>query len=349
LKNKLFDENCSFSYDDLLLKPQLSDIKSRSEIDISTHLGSFKKNIAMGIPIIASPMQTICEEDMQNAFAEFNSFGIIHRYCSIPEQAATIKKCGGDKIAFATGATGDYMERAIEGVKAGANIICVDVANGYNTMIKEAIRNIKIEFGDDVFIIGGNVACSDGFNFLADLGLSGIRVGVGGGSICATRIQTGHGMGTAASLYDIANNKKGHSCTVIADGGIRYSGDIVKALALGADSVIVGSFIAGTIETPGSIFEHEGRKVKKYEGMASKAAQEGFLGYSKSVEGVSTVVGSRGSVIDTLNFTSMEIKSGLSYTGAKTLSQLRYKAKFMVQTEVSRVESSPHIYMQDKL
>jgi len=182
LKNKLFDENCSFSYDDLLLKPQLSDIKSRSEIDISTHLGSFKKNIAMGIPIIASPMQTICEEDMQNAFAEFNSFGIIHRYCSIPEQAATIKKCGGDKIAFATGATGDYMERAIEGVKAGANIICVDVANGYNTMIKEAIRNIKIEFGDDVFIIGGNVACSDGFNFLADLGLSGIRVGVGGGS-----------------------------------------------------------------------------------------------------------------------------------------------------------------------
>lgn len=349
MKNKLFDENCSFSYDDLLLKPQLSDIHTRSEIDISTSLGNFHKNISMGIPIIASPMQTICEEEMQNVFAEFGSFGIIHRYCTIDEQVEIIKKCNGDKIAFATGATGDYMERAIAGVKAGANIICVDVANGFNTMIKDAIKNIKIEFGDEVFIIGGNVACADGFNFLADLGISGIRVGVGGGSICATRIQTGHGMGTAASLYDIANNKKGHSCSIIADGGIRYSGDIVKALALGADSVIVGSFIAGTTETPGEVFEHEGKEVKKYEGMASKAAQEGFLGYSKSIEGVSTIVGSRGSARDILKFSSMEIKSGLSYTGARRLSQLRYKAKFMVQTEVSRVESSPHIYMQDKL
>lgn len=349
MKNKLFDENCSFSYDDLLLKPQLSDIQSRSEIDINTKLGNFRKSINMGIPIIASPMQTICEEEMQNAFAKFNSFGIIHRYCSIEEQVEIIKKCKGDKIAFATGATGDYMDRAIAGVKAGANIICVDVANGYNTMIKKAIKNIMIEFGDDVFIIGGNVACADGYNFLADLGISGIRVGVGGGSICATRIQTGHGMGTAASLYDIANNKKGHNCSIIADGGIRYSGDIVKALALGADSVIVGSFIAGTSETPGEVFQHDGKEVKKYEGMASKSAQEGFLGYSKSVEGVSTIVNSKGSVIDILNFTSMEIKSGLSYTGARTLSQLRYKAKFMMQTEVSRVESSPHIYMHGKI
>jgi IMP dehydrogenase len=344
--NKVFEENISFSYDDLLLRPQLSDIKSRGEVSLKSRLGNFTKNIEMRLPIIASPMTTICEHEMQNAFADYGSFGIIHRYCSIEKQVEMISKCKGDMISFAIGATGDYMERAIAGVKAGANIICIDVANGFNTSIKKSIKNIKVEFGSDVFIIGGNVADAEGFNFLADLGLSGIRVGVGTGSICSTRIQTGHGIGVAASLWDIARNKGGYSCSIIADGGIRYSGDIVKALALGAHSVIVGSFIAGTEETPGvkDYDEDLGKHVKIYEGMASKEAQEDWLGYSKSIEGVSTKVLARGGVRDVLEATQLEIKSGLSYSGARTISELRRKAQFMRQTQVSREESSPHIY-----
>ena len=345
MKN-LFAKDTSFSFDDLLLVPQHSFIKSRQEIDISSRIGTVIKQETLGLPIIASPMTTICEEDMHNVFSEYGSFGIIHRYNSIQEQVEILKKCNGKLKSFAVGMSGDYMERATEGVKAGGNVVCIDVAHGHHVLMKDAVLNLRKEFGNEIYIIAGNVADSDGFKFIADLGVSAVRCGVGSGSICATRIETGHGMSLAATLWDISQNKAGHhDCAIIACGGIRNSGDIVKAIALGADSVIVGSFIAGATETPGESFLNEHNvEVKTYAGMASKQAQVDWSGSSRSIEGVSTTVAVKGSVREILDRTQWQIKSGFSYSGARSIRELRKKAKFKKQTKASMIESDTHIY-----
>ena len=324
------------SFDDVLLVPQYSDIRSRAQVKIGNHLGIF----SLGLPIISSPMDTVTESDMAIAMNDAGGMGILHRYCSIEEQVkmASNRK---DINAAAIGITGDYLERAQALFDAGIRVFCLDVAHGDHTYMKEAIEKVKENHGFYSRIMAGNVATLEAFNRLADWGADAIRVGIGGGSICSTRIQTGHGVPTFQSILDCAQSDR--DAQIIADGGIRTSGDIVKALAAGADFVMLGSVLAGTDESPGEVFEGNKGRYKVYRGMASKEAQQDWRGRYSSNEGVSTTIPYKGSVANIMKDLENGIRSGLSYTGAKNLLELRAKAKFVCQTSAGQIESSTHI------
>jgi IMP dehydrogenase len=336
----------SLCFDDVLLEPQISDIKSRRDIDISSKLED-SESYGFRLPIISSPMDTITGPEMAVALHKAGGFGILHRYNTIPEQtelAQEIRELGGKDIPFgaAIGITGDYLERATALAWAGCHIICIDVAHGHHTLMKRVIPEIKAELGANAHIMAGNVATLEAFNDLADWGADSIRVGVGGGSICSTRIQTGHGIPTLESIFRCALSDR--DAVLIADGGIKNSGDIVKALAAGADFVMCGSLLAGTDETPGPLIRlGDGTPPRKvYRGMASREAQTSWRGKTGSVEGVSTTVAWRGPVSEILHNLEWGIRSGFSYSGAKTLSELRSKAIFIEQTNAAQRESSPH-------
>ncbi len=333
----------ALTYDDVLLVPQYSDIKSRKEVDIGNNLDS---NIHLSLPIISSPMDTVSEHPMAYAMAEQGGIAVIHRYNSISTQAKIIehfhKTSPKNKVAAAVGITDDFIYRAAELAKASVDIICIDVAHGHHSLMEAAIKAIKDEVGDSIHIMAGNVATREGFEALADWGADSIRCNVGGGSICSTRIQTGHGMPGLQTIFDCASADR--NVKIIADGGIRSSGDIVKALAAGADFVMLGSMLAGTDEAPGDIiFDTSGEKYKLYRGMASKEAQMEWRGKFSSNEGVSTKILYKGSVKDILKDLKNGITSGFSYSGARNIEALWLKAKWVRQTNAGLNESKTHI------
>ena len=190
--------------------------------------------------------------------------------------------------------------------------------------------------------MAGNVATLEAFNDLADWGADSVRIGIGGGSICSTRIQTGHGVPTLQSVIDCS--KTDRNALLIADGGFKTSGDVVKALAAGADFVMLGSMLAATDESPGETFiSADGKRYKVYRGMASKEAQMEWRGKTASLEGVSTTVPYKGSVELILSELEQGIRSGFSYTGARTLAELQSRAQFIKQSSAGQIESSTHI------
>ena len=337
------------AYDDVLLVPQYSDIKSRSEIDIGSVLESPFADIKCPLPIIASPMDTVSESDMALEMWENGALAVIHRYNTLEVQASHVQSVAlrahpsvaGIDIAAAIGAAGDYLDRARALVSAGARILCVDVAHGHHILMKEALSTLRQVFGDGVHIMAGNVATLEGYNDLVDWGADSVRCNIGGGSICSTRIQTGHGVPGLQTIIDCARSDR--NAPIIADGGIRNSGDIVKALAAGADFVMLGSMLAGTDETPGDIINTREGKFKSYRGMASKDAQIEWRGKTSSLEGIATTVPCKGPVKEVLQELKRGIRSGFSYSGARTLGELQKKAKFIRQTIGGQVESSTHI------
>jgi IMP dehydrogenase len=335
----MFDE--SLSYNDVLLVPQYSDIKSRKEVDISSQLGQ----LALDLPIIASPMDTISEGPMASAMSELGGLSIVHRY-NTPEQQAEIVKNVTSTIPPATvggaiGTSGDYLERASVLIKAGARVLCVDVAHGHHVLMKTALRSLRVTFGTKVHIMAGNIATLEGYNDLVDWGADSVRCNIGGGSICSTRVQTGHGVPGFHTIVDCARSDR--NVPIIADGGIRNSGDIVKALAAGADFVMLGSLLSGTDETPGDIINTRKGKFKAYRGMASKDAQIDWRGKTASLEGIATTVACKGPVGDVVSELTRGIRSGLSYSGARTISELQAKARFIRQTTSGQNESGTHI------
>jgi len=335
----------TLTFDDVLLVPQYSDIESRKETDISAWLDG---EIKLSIPIISSPMDTVTGQVMACEISILGGLGILHRYCSPDEQADWVKYCIDNyaaNVGAAVGSTGDFLERTSKLLNAGANVICVDVAHGDHISVKNAIRDIRAKFGWRIHVMAGNVATKEAFDHLAHWGADSVRVGVGGGSICSTRIQTGHGVPTLWSILDCA--KTPFECKIVADGGIKTSGDIVKALAAGADFVMLGSMLAGTNEAPGDIFEENGKQYKVYRGMASKEAQMNWKGSYSSFEGVASKVQYKGHLPNILDDITRNIRSGLSYSGAKDLVELRAKAKFIKQTGAAQVESSPHILIKN--
>jgi len=299
----------ALTYNDVLLVPQYSDIRSRVEVDTSSFLG----DIEFEIPIIASPMDTISESHMGSAMWAHGGLAIVHRYNSIEEQfdiVADISNGGFRTVGAAIGTSGDYLERAAALVANDAQILCVDVAHGHHILMKEALRALRVTFGNKVHIMAGNVATLEGYNDLVDWGADSVRCNIGGGSICSTRIQTGHGLPGLQTILDCAQSDRG--VPIIADGGLRTSGDIVKALAAGADFVMLGSLLAGTDETPGDIINTPTGKVKAYRGMASADAQVDWRGKTASLEGIATTVPCKGPVADILDDLTRGIRSGLS-------------------------------------
>ena len=332
------------TYNDVLLEPQYSDIKSRCEVSAVSTLRGNGPTTKLGLPILASPMDTISEEEMGVAMWQEGGLAVVHRYNTITQQASILDGIivkAGCNAAAAIGTSGDYLERASALYETGVRILCVDVAHGHHILMKTALTELRATFGDKVHIIAGNIATLEGYNDLVDWGADSVRCNIGGGSICSTRVQTGHGVPGLHTIIECARSDR--DAAIIADGGIRNSGDIVKALAAGADFVMLGSLLSGTDETPGDVIHtHEG-KVKSYRGMASKDAQVEWRGRTASLEGVATTVACKGPVADVLEDLARGIRSGLSYSGARTIRELQAKARFVRQTSSGQTESGTHI------
>ena len=328
------------SYDDVLLVPKYSGIESRSEIDLSTDLG---KGLKLTLPIISAPMDTISEHRMARAMAIAGGVAIVHRYNPIDEQVRQILAGQVRPVGAAIGVTDDYLERATAAiVDGGATFLCVDVAHGHHILVKKALEQLRAKVGDDVHIMAGNVATLEGIDDLAAWGVDSARCNIGGGSICSTRLQTGHGIPGLQTIIECARTDK--EIKIIADGGIKNSGDMVKALAAGADAVMIGSLLAGTQETPGDLFkDSNGFEWKSYRGMASKEAQMDWRGQYSSYEGVATRVPYQGPVASTLADLEKGIRSGFSYSGARSLQELWIHAEFVTQTSAGIAESKTHI------
>jgi len=343
--------NDIISFDDVILIPQYSELKTRSNIDTSVLLKKDDTQIKLSIPIISSPMSTITEAHMCNCMRSLGGLGIIHRYNTIDFQAKLLSYASDSNFkAAAVGVTGDFKERLSALASSGLKIVCIDVAHGDHILVKEAIEYIKLEY-PNLFIIAGNVATGKAYKRLSDWGADAVRTSVGSGSICTTRIQTGHGVPTLNAVIDCHESKLeildegGIPAYIIADGGIKNSGDIVKSLAAGADLVMLGSMLSGTRESPGKVMiNNEGQKIKKYNGMASKVAQKNWKGSYASIEGVSSTVRYKGTVSKVVNEIMSNVRSGMSYSGAASLEDLRDKAVMAIQTNNSNIEGNPHIF-----
>jgi IMP dehydrogenase len=322
------------SFDDVLLVPQYSDIESRSGVDIARNL----KSKTYHIPIIASPMDTVTGGLMAATFGELGALAVTHRYCTADEQIQMTPS----NAAAAIGVTDDFMVRLSRLYdEAKVRTFCLDVAHGHHVLVERALKSIKDKYAEDITIIAGNVATPKGYAALSEWGADAVRIGIGGGSICSTRVQTGHGVPTFESVLTCSYED---GAPIIADGGIKSAGDIVKALAAGADFVMLGSMLAGTDESPGDVHcTSSGKRYKVYRGMASTEAQLDWRGRSSSNEGISTTIPYKGSVIDIMLDLVRNIKSGMSYSGARNITQLQSKAEFIVQSSASQVESSTHI------
>ena len=328
------------SFDDVLLVPQYSDITSRKDVSITS---SLQRVGEFSLPIISSPMDTVTETKMALTMRDHGGLGIIHRYNTVEEQMDLVHstRAEGAQVAAAIGVSGDFEQRACALYDVGANVLCIDVAHGHHILVKNALKRLREIFGEEIHIMAGNVATLEGFNDLADWGADSIRVGIGGGSICSTRLVTGHGVSTLQSIMECSTSDR--DVRLIADGGMKTSGDIVKALAAGADFAILGSMLAGTDESPGQIFDSGSKKYKVYRGMASSEAQVAWRGTSSTAEGISTTIPYKGSVENILDDIRGGVRSGLSYTGAKNLMQLQTKSTWVRQSPAGQRESSTHI------
>jgi IMP dehydrogenase len=341
----------ALTYDDINLVPGYSEIESRSQINLTTQLTT---NYSIRVPLVASPMDTVCDSEMAIAMADLGGVGCIHRFMTIEQQATEVYKVFlhnqpilwenlNGKTQFlpimaAIGANGDYLERAQELVAKGANVILIDVAHGYHKFVKEAIANLKKTLPFYVDVVAGNIATADAAIALQDWGADALRVGIGGGSLCTTRIKTGFGVPNVTSLEDVAAVAK---IPVIACGGIRNSGDIAKALAVGANSVILGSLLAGTKEAPGAIIEKPNGLYKRYRGAASLETKSVHGQSTRNVEGESTVVPFKGGVKFIVEGLLDGVRSALSYAGADSIQN--FNPSYVVVTNAGVAEARPHL------
>jgi IMP dehydrogenase len=330
----------ALTYDDIQLIPGYSEIESRSKITLET---SFTKNYTLKVPLIASPMDTVCGPDMALTMGKLGGVGILHRFMDIETQSANMHYItrnlpSNTPTAAAIGANGDYLERAQELVNAGANVILIDVAHGYHKFVKDALSNLKKTLPSHVDIIAGNIATAQAAIALEDWGADALRVGIGGGSLCTTRIKTGFGVPNVTSLQDVAEVA---NVPVIACGGIRNSGDIAKALAIGADAVILGSLLAGTKEAPGQMIEKSNGLYKRYRGAASLETKSIHNQSTRNVEGESTIVPFKGGAKFIVEGLLDGVRSALSYAGANNIQE--FNPEYVIVTNAGVAEAKPHL------
>ena len=336
----LTERGKGFTYDDVLIVPAKSEMRSRRDPELSTQL---TKNRKMILPFISANMDTITEAKMAIAMDKEGGFGIIHRFMTIEEQVkevTLVKETGAKNIGASIGVSAESQDRAHALVEAGANILTIDIAHGHSVQMLETLTWLKKQF-PEVDSIAGNVATPEGTLDLIEAGADAIKVGIGPGSMCTTRIITGCGVPqlTAVSLCTKVAREKG--VPVIADGGIKTSGDIVKAIAAGASSVMLGSILAGTIETPGLIQHGQ----KQYRGMASRAAQDSWRGgvpTGMAPEGESTKVFIKGHLSDVVGELAGGLRSGMTYINASSFSEIMEKARFMEMSSMGMNESRAH-------
>lgn len=362
------------TFDDVLLIPAESHVLP-NEVDLSTQLAA---NLKLHIPLISAGMDTVTEGGMAIAMALQGGLGVIHKNMSIQAQAsevanvksvgvpANVTKAAIDNqgrllCAAAVGVTSDTFERAEALLTAGADAIVIDTAHGHSAGVLRKIREIRKHF-PKATLIAGNVATGDATRALFDAGVDVVKVGIGPGSICTTRVVAGVGVPQITAIYDAATAAQAYHKPIIADGGIKYSGDVVKALAAGGNAVMLGSMLSGTTEAPGELFEDHGKKYKTYRGMGSVGAmaqahgssdryfQGGVNEANKLVpEGVEARVQYKGDVSDVLFQIDGGLRSGMGYCGAGDVASLIAKAQFVRITNAGLVESHPHDVQMTKL
>ncbi len=341
----------ALAYDDVLLVPRRSAVNSRQEVSLSTRLS---RRINLDLPVVAANMDTVCEWEMAVAMARMGGMGIIHRFLPVSahaRQVERVKEAGqGLLVGAALGVGQDMSRRAKSCVAAGADILVLDIAHGHAEHSLRAVRALKDEF-PEVDLIAGNIATGQGAVDLVAAGADAVKVGVGPGGVCTTRVVTGVGVPQVTALYDVV--RSGIEVPVIADGGIRAGGDIAKALALGADSVMIGSLLAGTRESPGEVEETSTGPVKRVRGMASleaavlRAARRGAeledeYFEHRSPEGIERTVAYRGTATEVIRVLMGGVRSAMSYMGADDLLTFRRNARFVRTTPAGLAESHPH-------
>ncbi len=344
------------TYDDVLLLPDASEVVP-SEVDTRT---SLTRKITLQIPLISAAMDTVTESTMAIAMAKLGGIGIIHRNLAIEEQVthAKLVKGAGLIVGAAVGVGDDGFKRAEELIEVGVDVIVVDTAHGHHRAVLDAIERIKNKYSDQE-IIGGNVATRAGAQALINAGADAVKVGVGPGSICTTRVIAGVGVPQITAIMEAAKACKKADVPLIADGGLQYSGDIAKAIVSGADSVMLGSLLAGCDESPGELIESSGKKFKKYRGMGSLGAmqsrgdtksyskdrymQDDVLSEDKLVpEGIEGKVAYRGPASEVVHQLVGGLRSGMGYAGAEDISALQKRGRLIQITSAGLQESHPH-------
>jgi IMP dehydrogenase len=338
----------ALTFDDVMLKPQPSNVPSRRTVDTSFQLGGIHCNS----PIFSSPMDTVTEFEMARAMSEIGGIGIVHRNMPVDDQCDIIRDLVFDRAAAAAavGVQEDDKYRVANLILAGAEIICVDVAHAANTKVLTFCRWLQDSY-PGIILIAGNVATKEETRELLDYcEPHAIRVGIGSGSICTTRIVTGHGVPQITAIDECAEqvSRSNSNAIIIADGGIRNSGDIVKALAAGANAVMLGSMLAGCSEAPGKILEINGRNVKEVRGMSSDAVSRELKAdsfYDYAPEGIVGYVQTAGDVTTVIRLLNAGVRAGMSLSGAHSIEELQERAEFCRITPAGMIESRPHDIM----
>lgn len=328
------------TFDDVLLMPQRSDVRSRRDPKLTTQL---TKKLSIETPIISANMDTVTEYDMAFAMHELGAVGILHRFISAEEQArqaAQLKTNGVKIIAASVGVGEEFKSRAQTVIDAGVNLLTIDIAHGHSIQMIETLKWLKDKY-PNIEVIAGNLAMPDAARDLIEAGADAIKVGIGPGSMCTTRIITGCGVPQLTAIALCSEIAAEYKVPVIADGGIRTSGDMVKAFAAGASTVMLGSMLAGTLETPGEIKGGH----KQYRGMASRSAQDSWRGgvpEGMAPEGESSQIAVKGRVKDVILEVTGGIRSGMSYLNATSISEIKDKAFFMEMSASGIQESRAH-------
>jgi len=336
--DKLAKTPLALTFDDILVVPKYSDLKP-SEINISTRITN---RLKLKIPLLSSPMDTVTGESMVLTLGRLGGIGILPRNVSLSEIVKIIDKAKEENVPVGV-AVGPFDDKRVK-ILADKNVdvIVIDTAHGHSKNVIEATRRFK-EYGVDV--MSGNIVTSDAANALIDAGADALRVGIGPGHACITREIAGVGMPQLTAIALVSDVARERGVGVIADGGIEKPADILKALAVGADAVMLGWLLAGTDEAPGDIIEISGKKYKKYRGMGSKGAlQSGSVRYGefkRVPEGVEGLVEYKGSVVKIVDYLVNGLKQGMGYVGAKNLDELREKAEFVRLTYPGILESRP--------
>lgn len=353
------------TFDDVLLIPAESHVLP-NEVDTSVELS---KDVKLNVPFISASMDTVTTSDMAIAMAKLGGLGVIHKNMIIDAQAAEVAKVkavaatektpnaavdanGKLLCAAAVGVTSDTFKRVQALFDAGADAIIIDTAHGHSAGVIRKVKEIRDQYPDKT-IIAGNVATGQATNDLFEAGVDVVKVGIGPGSICTTRIVAGVGVPQLTAVYDAAEVARKWNKPIIADGGIKFSGDAAKAIAAGGNAVMLGGMLSGTDEAPGEVFEEDGVKYKAYRGMGSLGAMEhgsadryfqGEVNEAKKLvpEGIEARVEYKGSVEDIIFQMLGGLRAAMGYTGSKDLKAMREDTQFVQITNAGLRESHPH-------
>ena len=341
----------ALTFDDVTLAPKYSEILP-SEVDTSV---SLTKNFKLKIPLMSSAMDTVTESKMAIAIAKAGGIGVIHRNLDVKKQILEIKKVKKQKllVGAAVGAGPKELERAKAIIKEGVDLIVVDTAHGHTKKVGEIIKFINKIRNNKAALCAGNIATPEAAKYLIKLGVDIIKVGIGPGSICTTRLVAGIGVPQLSAILSVRNGLKDKNVKIISDGGIKYSGDLAKAFAAGADAVMIGSLFAGTDEAPGKLIKKNGKLFKSFRGMGSVGAmnkgsadryfqtkQKDASKYvPEGVEGFAKYKGDVGNIIYKL---IGGLRSSMGYLGSKEIIKLRIKPNFVKITKAGFYESMVH-------